>query len=41
MKKDINTLVKDIYNLFEEGNKKVPTENDLEEFTTTMKDVLR
>ena len=31
-KKSINTLVKDIYKLFDDGNKKKPTPHDLNKF---------
>ena len=38
MTKRIDTLVKDIYALFDEGNKNIPTQDDLNEFTKTIQD---
>ncbi len=40
MTKRIDTLVKDIYALFDEGNKNIPTQDDLNEFTKTIQDSL-
>ena len=39
-KKSINTLVKDIYKLFDDGNKKKPTSHDLNKFAESMKDAV-
>ena len=39
-KKSINTLVKDIYKLFDDGNKKKPTPHDLNKFAESMKDAV-
>lgn len=39
-KKSIDTLVKDIYKLFDEGNTNQPTTNNLNEFAESMKDAV-
>jgi len=39
-KKSIDTLVKDIYKLFDEGNNRKPTPHDLNKFAESMKDAV-
>ena len=39
-KKSIDTLVKDIYKLFDEGNDRKPTPHDLNNFAQSMKDAV-
>ena len=38
-KKSIDTLVKDIYKLFDEGNDRKPTPHDLNKFTREYEDL--